>query len=164
MYELTQDVLRESLQYDQATGEFVWLKANPRAHINAGRVAGFRTPRGYVQIMLWSKRYYAHRLAWLYMTGRWPSKLVDHINGCRDDNRWANLREATYRVNQENKRRANKNNLSGLLGVITHSPIRFSARIKAAGKNIHLGSFSSAHEAHAAYVAAKRRLHEGNTL
>lgn len=39
--------------------------------------------------------WYAHHLAWLVHTGRWPDGLVVHINRNRDDNRPENLSIAT---------------------------------------------------------------------
>jgi hypothetical protein len=107
-------------------------------------------------------RYPAHRLAWLYMTGEWPGE-VDHINGKKDDNRWANLRDISHAANSQNVRVAQVNNRCGVLGV---KPLRdkFQARICVARKTIHLGTFLTTSEAHAAYVAAKRELHEGCTL
>jgi hypothetical protein len=38
-----------------------------------------------------------HRLAWLYMTTAWAKE--DHVNGVKDDNRFANLREVTRQQN-----------------------------------------------------------------
>jgi hypothetical protein len=92
------------------------------------------------------------------MTGNWPAITVDHKNGKRDDNRWNNLREATW--NQQNvytKRRAGVS--TPLRGVckITNSE-SWSARIKHNGKFFYLGSFSTAEEAHEAYRQASKRL------
>jgi hypothetical protein len=41
---------------------------------------------------------------------------------------------------------------------------RLSASVWVGGKRVYLGRFDTAEEAHAAYVAAKRRLHQGCTL
>lgn len=46
----------------------------------------------------------AHRLAWVLAHGEWPTELVDHINGDRADNRLANLRDVSHRVNQQNQK------------------------------------------------------------
>jgi hypothetical protein len=59
----------------------------------------------------------AHRVAWALVTGAWPAEDIDHKNGRKDDNRFDNLRLASKRLNQENLRRAQKNNPWGLLGV-----------------------------------------------
>jgi hypothetical protein len=58
---------------------------------------------GYITIGFKYKHYLAHRLAFLYMTGQWPKEQLDHINGIRDDNKWANLREATPGQNSTNR-------------------------------------------------------------
>jgi hypothetical protein len=60
--------------------------------------------------------YREHRLAWLYMTGEWPTHEIDHINGDRVDNRFCNLREATASENRWNSRKR-VNNTSGYKGV-----------------------------------------------
>jgi hypothetical protein len=41
---------------------------------------------------------------------------------------------------------------------------KFYAHITCSGKNNYLGGYDTAQEAHEAYVVAKRKLHEGNTL
>lgn len=69
----------------------------------AGSVAGHSDrSRGYVDIRIDAKKYKAHRLAWLYVHGRWPEKLIDHINGVKTDNRLINLREASAAENAMN--------------------------------------------------------------
>jgi hypothetical protein len=97
------------------------------------------------------------------MTGEWPAGEVDHIDGDRTNNKWSNLRDVPRLENAQNKRRANANNRTGLLGVSPDKK-RFRAVITANGKRKTVGAFSSAEEAHDAYLAEKRRLHQGSTL
>lgn len=134
--------------------------------MRGGKVAGNTNHAGYVRIGLGgakSNSYMAHRLAWLYMTGEWPVADIDHINGKRSDNRWVNLRSVSRSVNLQNQRVARSNNNTGLLGV-TRTRGGFGAQIAAYGEQRWIGTFQTPEAAHAAYIAAKRVLHEGNTL
>jgi hypothetical protein len=106
-----------------------------------------------------------HRLAWLYVTGAWPKKHLDHINGDRADNRFCNLREADDAANNQNRKRANKCSLTGVLGVTyCKQTKRYRAVIMHNRKSIHLGRFDTPEEAHAAYVGAKRVLHPAGAI
>lgn len=99
------------------------------------------------------------------MIGEWPVRHVDHINGCRDDNRWENLREVDNTTNIENRQRANKNSRSGLLGAHWNSRSgQWDAGIMVARKSRLIGSFDTPEAAHAAYLAEKRKVHKGCTL
>jgi hypothetical protein len=158
---LTAERLRELLHYDKATGIFTWVSARRGTH--AGSVAGCINNNGYWLITVDGVKYRAHRLAWLWVKGKWPPSEVDHRNTKRSDNRWRNLRLATFEHNQQNRRRAMVTNKVGLLGV-RESGVRFSAGIFHSGKDWHLGTFDTPEEAHAAYVAAKRKHHPGCTL
>ena len=71
---------------------------------------------GYVRINVDGTKCRAHRLAYLYMTGEWPPKLMDHINRVKSDNRWANLRPVTEKLNFYNTSDY-RNNKSGAKGV-----------------------------------------------
>lgn len=154
---LTQADLKKLLHYDRETGAFTWaLKFCKKVRV--GGVAG-TAQHGYVRIAILGTFYYAHRLAWLYMQGRWPVDQIDHINGVRSDNRWVNLREATNSTNQQNLRKAKKHNQQGLLGV-TKNRRGFSARIRTNGVTKHLGTYRTIELAHAAYIQAKRNIHE----
>lgn len=153
--------LKEVLSYNRDTGVFIWKKKTaPRCNrINPGAVAGTSDRGGYRLISIDGCTYKAHRLAWLYETGEMPSLYIDHINGCTDDNRISNLREATPSENQQNRSAAPINNKScGLLGA-TKSGSKWLAQIGHKGKNINLGLFDSAKEAHEAYMAAKKLIH-----
>ncbi|MBX3579886.1 MAG: HNH endonuclease [Rhizobiaceae bacterium] len=154
---LTAERLRELLSYDPTTGVFVWRVR--RGPIAAGSVAGTPDGIGYIQIRIDRKHYRAQRLAWLYVTGEMPPHQVDHVNGERSDNRWANLRKATNAQNSANQR-LKRCNTSGFKGVCWHAGGRaWMARIRANGKSHYLGLFGSREAAHAAYVAAADKLH-----
>jgi hypothetical protein len=97
------------------------------------------------------------------MTGEWPKTLIDHRDGDGLNNRWLNLRCATYKINNQNQRAPRSDNKSGFLGVCAHKN-RFYAYIKIGDKVKNLGAFLTAEEAHEAYLAAKRKHHEGCTI
>jgi HNH endonuclease len=92
--------VHELFFYDPHTG--VFLRRQPQASEHVGDVAGCRTSEGYWRIHVDGRSYFAHRLAWLYMTGKWPKDQIDHINLDGSDNRWGNLRGATNGQNQAN--------------------------------------------------------------
>ena len=86
---LTRAHLKSVLIYHPDTGVFYWRVA--RGRVTKGHVAGNFHSNGYIVIKYRGRSRYAHRLAYLYMTGEWPSGLVRHINAVPDDNRWVNL-------------------------------------------------------------------------
>jgi hypothetical protein len=100
----------------------------------------------------------------LYVHGAWPLGVVDHKDGDRANNAIGNLRDVPNKTNCENRRAANKNNAIGLLGVRRHTSGKYEARIRVDGQLMYLGLHLDAETAHAAYLAAKRIHHEGNTL
>ena len=162
---LTAERLRSLLSYDAETGVFVWL-ASTNGRIKVGDIAGSFNNKGYIAIGCDGKEHKAHRLAWLWIHGAWPSKQIDHIDGDKSNNRLANLREATNTENQQNRRRARRDNKSGgLIGAQFHRHTgKYTSKIGVGGKSIYLGLFDTAKLAHEAYVKAKRELHPGCTL
>jgi len=158
---ITRDELRESIGYDPETGKFTWLIDNSRTP--KGSPAGAYDPRGYLRIQVKRRRYQAHRLAWLLMKGCWPDGEVDHIDGQKSNNAFSNLRVLTSAQNHQNIRRPRRDNIIGFLGV-SKSGNRYRARIRVDGKTVNIGTFKTPSDAHAAYVEAKRRVHEFSTL
>ena len=74
---LTANRLRKVLSYAPATGIFRWkVSASTRAPV--GTIAGAKNGRGYHQIRIDGRPYSASRLAWLYMTGKWPSSEISY--------------------------------------------------------------------------------------
>ena len=143
--------LRERLNYDPTTGLFTWL--TNRRSTAIGSVAGTPHIAGYVQINIDRRLYLAHRLAVLYMTGDWPTDLVDHENLNRADNRWSNIRQASHSQNHINTR-VYRNNRLGVKGVSLHETGKFVAQIQVNGKFRYLGLYATAVEAKAAYDRA----------
>lgn len=157
---LTQARLKELLHYDPATGIFTWLERPIRNYRHdkmwndawAGHPAG-TAKDGYRVVSLGYGRFYRlHRLAFLYMTGRFPRHDTDHINGNRADNRWSNLREATRSQNLANGRHKHK-----LKGARKISSGRWQARLWTDDKSVNLGTFDTKAEACAAYRKAARK-------
>jgi len=157
---LTQERLKMLLRYDLENGTFTRIGQTGTRCDLIGATAGGPTSDGYWRIAVDGVRYRAHRLAWFYVTGRWPDPEVDHRNGMGTDNRWANLREATSAINKQNRRAANKNNKIGMIGVSRAPAGKFRARINAK----HIGVFDTPEAAHDAYLKAKRQEHEGCTI
>lgn len=147
-----QSYLQSILRYSPETGIFNWIGKHSKK-IMPGQVAGCLSKNGYIVIGIDGRIYYAHRLAWLYMTGVWP-KQVDHDDNVKHHNWWSNLRLATHQQNVLNAKRA-KNNTSGRKGVSWHKGAgRWSAYIILDGKKRHLGLFDDLDEAHQSYLTA----------
>lgn len=166
MSKLTRERIRELLSYDPETGIFTWLRrpgidrcTNTWNTRFVGTVAGSINDQGYRVICIDRSDYRAHRLAWAYANGDWPSAEIDHINGDRSDNRIANLRQASRGENMRNSRKR-RDNTSGRKGVTWDNRERkWHARIKHAKKCRSLGYFNTAEAAAQAYADAARRLH-----
>lgn len=155
---LTAERLRQVLIYNEDTGLFTWRISRPKC--SAGSRAGReRDMNGYWQIKIDYCLYYSHRLAWLYMTGHWPSLQIDHIDGNKGNNRWDNLREVNTKQNQEN-RNSKTRSKSGVRGVDwSDLQKQWRARIGHHCREIHLGWFATFEEAKAASDAAELALY-----
>lgn len=158
--DLTQDRLQEILKYSPESGEFRWVC--PRLDALSRQRAGFETSSGYWAINISKIRFFAHRLAWLYVHGKWPDGDIDHLNGDKLDNRLSNLRDVPRRTNSENQREGRR---GGLLGTAFHkSSGKWRAVIGVNYTQRTLGYFDTAEQAHEAYKAEKRKVHTGCTI
>jgi hypothetical protein len=139
--------LREFLSYCPETGIFTW-RTN-------GAHAGYVERNGYRRIKVKQRIYSAHRLAWYYMTGEWPSVCIDHINGERGDNRFSNLRKADDSQSIWN-RNVGRKSRTGHKGVYKNPHSHgWIARIGHRGRTLNLGTYPTPEEA-----AAVFRVHE----
>lgn len=157
--------VREALDYDPETGLFTW-KIRPAIRIMVGDEAGTLTLDGYRRIIVLGQGVSAGRLAHYIMTGEEPHGVVDHINGIRDDNRWANLQDIPQALNVQKAAISKGGKTSRFRGVSRVLPgsrnkkgAEWQASITAFGKTYHLGSFMNEDDAAAAYAEARERLH-----
>jgi hypothetical protein len=162
--QINQSELKSLLYYDPEAGYFMWLVGFRTRKV--GDIAGCRRKdTGYVVIKIHGKSYFAHRLAYLYMTGAFPPDTTDHRFGEKDDNRWEMIRPATNGQNRQNIRQATRLNKSGLIGAHWNSAAeRWQSSIGINGKRVFLGYFANAVDANRAYLAAKQALHPYQTL
>jgi len=144
------DYLKSLLRYDPEEGHLYWV-AKGKGKVKK-RPAGTKLYSGYIGVLIDGKRYQAHRLAWALYTGDWPTDQIDHINGCKTDNRVCNLREATNAQNGKNIKvsKANKTGFPGVSWSEWHK--KYRACIKYDHKQIYLGAFEKLEDA----VAARR--------
>lgn len=158
---LALDTVKELLYYNPDTGIFSWAKS--RRGCKQGSPAGNLKWNGYWVICLHGRKYPAHCLAWLYMTGEYPTEDIDHINRCRADNRWLNLREATRSENMQNSTKQ-KNNTSGYKGVSFCKVLQmWRAYINVDKQRYSLGHYHTPEDAAIAYKQAKKTLHPYST-
>jgi hypothetical protein len=159
---LTQLNLKSILFYNPETGIFTWLKPT-MSRLKIGDIAGRKNNKKGMRIGICKKDYLSHRLAWLYVHGKWPNGVIDHIDGNPFNNSIDNLRDVSRTVNQQNQKKSHSNSKSGFLGV-TDRKTRFDAHIVVNGKQKFLGSYKTKEEAYHCYLIAKRELHPGCTI
>lgn len=150
--DITQELLRRIFDYNPETGTLTKIKyvnGNKRGPYEGRARAGAPATNGsrHVRATIGENNFLAHRLIWIWWHGRAPNGKLDHINRVRDDNRIANLREASDFENAHNKS-LHKRNRSGVTGVRWIPEIqKWEARIMANRKRHLLGTTSSFEEA-----------------
>jgi len=170
MKDLTNDLVRELLDYDPETGFLTWRRRDREWFSTerswktwntryAGRRAGnlVTTATGYQRrvVGVFNRPRLEHHIAWMWMTDDPLPPEIDHENQNATDNRWCNLKASTRARNSRNaamKRR----NTSGVTGVSFH---KLSGKWRAAfmldGKEVYVGLFDSVSSAEIALKAAR---------
>jgi hypothetical protein len=156
---ITQQELKDKLEYDKDTGIFIWKVSNG-GRSSAGKIAGGLS-HGYREIKVNKKKYMSHRLAWLYVYGEFPKNHIDHINRVKDDNRICNLRDVTMAENNRNIG-IRKDNTSGHIGVV-RDRTKWRAYITVNKKTINLGNHSQKEDAIKARKEAEIKYNCNNT-
>ena len=160
---LTQKRLRELFSYNSETGKFTRIKALCGPVAKIGMIAGTLGKRGYIDIGIDGKRYKAHRLAWLYVYGEFPSNKfqIDHIDGNKTNNTIEDLRVVTASQNLQNIKNAKSHNAtSKVLGVSWFKRDKtWQVEISVNKKKLYLGRYSDLEEAKYVYLSAKKLYH-----
>lgn len=176
MTELTQEIVRELLDYDPETGRAFWKERKPHHMQNisgkytndtlaqrwnsnyAGKEITNKSCYGYIIATINGKKYQLSRLVFLYMTGAWPKGFADHKNRNRTDNRWKNLRDLTPAQSAKNRGKP-ITNTSGHIGVRQQRNFpNWNASIKTGDVYINIGTFKTFEEAVEARIAKQIEL------
>lgn len=162
--ELSQRDVKELLEYDKEAGLLFWKKRTPKWFTDGKNSAESTCntwntkfsgtlalnavlASGYKKGCILCKQYYAHRIIWLWMTGEWPTKNIDHKDGNPSNNSWNNLRDVEQKINCKNLKMG-KNNLSGKTGVHwSQSRNKWVVQIMVDYKNIFCGHYDSFEDA-----------------
>ena len=155
--ELTQTRLRRLLCYNPFSGNFIWKRSGHGIHMGtiAGTIAHRSLDHQYRHIRIQGRRYRAHRLAFLYIRGRWP-RGIDHKDRNGLNNSWTNLRECTRSQNQAN-RGVQRNNKLGIKGVFKTRYGKFRATVRKNGKPIYSSNHDTLDAAALAYKRAAQK-------
>ncbi len=148
-------VLRSIFSYDPISGVLFSKKTNPPSPVH------FWKGQGCLRVGINGSPYALHRLVWKLVHGTVPA-LIDHKNGDFRDNRLCNLRVATYKNNNWNRKRRTGKKLPKWVMYDGNYPGRrkkYKAVVVVNGKANHLGRFHTPDEAHAAACALAKKLH-----
>lgn len=149
---LTQKRLKEVVRYDRQSGLFYWRVSTGK--VSRGAVAGHTDSNGYTKLSIDGVKYFAHRLAWLYVYGQWPRQNIDHIDRRRNNNRLSNLRDVGQSMNGLNGP-VRRNNSSGYTGVSYDSRRQnWVAYVNRGPHKKHLGAYKTLTDAALARHAA----------
>lgn len=156
---LSAEVARSLLSYDPLTGFMTWKVHGHK--IAPGKVAGSKNVDGYGRVTVLGHSYMSIHLIWLLETGEWPVHGVDHKDRDATNDRWENLRAATYTQNNHNLglRKDNRTGVKGVSFVERNTQNPFSAKITANGAVMRLGFYPSLEEAASVRAAAELKYH-----
>jgi len=147
--ELNQALVRQLFEY--LDGTLVWKVTNSN-RAKAGTIAGTEKEHGYRSLRINRKPFHVHRIIFLWHHGYLPN-VVDHIDGNPRNNCIENLREATFKQNQGNRRKSDRGSTPKGVDWKPRTG-KWQARITINGKQKYLGVFATAEDAHAAYTKA----------
>ncbi len=157
---LTRKRLKALLHYDPKTGKWARL-ADKHYNARKGSEPGFVNKLLNRRIIgVDGKQYYSYRLAWFYMTGKWPSYEIDHKDGNSANDTWSNLRDVNHHTNVGSGKWPVSKLAAGVCDH-KHGRLRYQACIKVHNRKVSLGYFATVEEAHAAYLLTLRRLRRG---
>jgi len=172
MIDFYQDYIKSIIEYFPETGEMIWKKRTSEHHKSpkvlnawnsnfAGKVVGSIGKNGYKSAAIMNKyKVLVHHIAWIYMTGAWPEKYIDHKNGVRTDNKFDNLRPANESENSLNAK-IRCDNKSGHKNVFWNCRVKkWNVKLSVNRKPIHIGYFDDLSAAALAAESARVTYHK----
>lgn len=156
--ELTQEIVKEYLDYAPATGILTWLK-KPCKRTVVNTRAGTEADSGYRYLSLFGKRYPEHHVVWFWVHGYWPSLQIDHIDQNRSNNALHNLREVTKAENARNRSRRRNTKVEEAGIWYCRKRQRYVSEITVNGKKVYQKTFK-AEDINAAIRQRKQKLIE----
>ena len=150
--------LLELVEYHPDTG--IFINKVCRSNISpTGKILGTKNATGHLVLQLDKVIYLAHRLAWFYCFEEWPIGILDHVDRDPSNNKLDNLRESDKATNNYNSK-LRKDNKLGLKGAYYDKRRNYYySQLVIQGKKEYLGSFTTALEAHTAYMNKCKELH-----
>jgi len=153
----SREYLLETYSYDPEDGSFCWAVDSPGGQKFKGDQAGGVTSGRGFRIRINGALYPLSRIIWYMQTGDDPGDLhVDHIDGNIYNNRFSNLRLATYSQNQANST-CSRDGRSLPRGVYKRGA-KYRAQIKYDGKSHCLGSYDTPEQAFDAWSQKAKEL------
>lgn len=100
----------------------------------------------------------SHRMMHRLILNAKSGQYVDHINHNTLDNRRSNIRLCSAAENGRNRRGANSNSVSGILGIEwIESRHKWAAKMRIGGKPALIGRYATKEEAIQAHASARRK-------
>jgi hypothetical protein len=143
---MTQAIVREYLEYSQATGHLTWkTKKHSRKVVVGNRAGSISTNNRHRVIKFLGIVYAEHRLIWLHQYGVWPIGHIDHVDHNEQHNHLKNLRDVTQFENNINSSKR-RDNTTGHVGVWINklnTRKKFMAELNWKGERMHYSSHYS---------------------
>ena len=152
------DVVSHCFSVNSNTGDLLWNISIPNNRIKPGDLAGSKKKSGYIYVNVPNYGCFAvHRIIFLLTHKYDPFPLdVHHIDLIRSNNKPSNLEPLTTAENNEHKG-IYSNNSTGYPG-ISFSDGKYRATIYFAGKQINVGFYQTAKEAHEKRTFEKQKM------
>src|SRR5882724_220608 len=167
---IPEGLARALFSYEADTGRLLWaVNAGRHGRIRAGTRAGSEhtDKDGYRSryVTIDGRSYKASHVIWVWATGKWPKRTVDHKNLDGLDDRWDNLREADDSQQKQNNRRR-KDSKTGYKCIAYYNDPRYRDgkcyrwQVVVNGKRIKSSvRYTTAKEAYEAYCARLSDFH-----
>lgn len=138
-------------KYNPKTGNLIRIKKTiVHGKDTTGKSPGYLEKNGYLRIRFRNTNLMSHGIAWCLFYKKHPTKMIDHINGIKTDNRIKNLREVSHRENMSNTKRSRSGEMTGVC--FNKNRNHWTSYININKQRIHLGCFKIKKDAHNAYL------------